>query len=687
LLTITTVLTGSVLAAGTLAGALAVTAVPAYADVTTSTYTIGSPSPAVTGVTASPGGATVSTPTNFKVSFTVNPSLSGGGPDWLSVLPSTPLSSTPANIALVGSSCVQSGTNGGANSTTGITINLNGSCSLANGSQAQVDFSANAPAAIGTFSFTVTTSKNSSPGTSNTMTVTAAPPVLTAATRGFGANTTYTINDATVAGLSASGTSLKLTAVATSGTGTITFLNSGTGAGYSVSVTPSGGSVSADAVTNASASGATVTLTLVTALVDGDALTITATGTNPASSATSEADDIAVQPGNGTVEKTNSIDFGGSVTQLSVAPSNLVAGASATYSVGFAAAAATPAGGDIYLTELAGPTNFSTVTGIEVIDTTQNWRFVATAAVLAGGTATVPLADPINAGDSISLLIVAVTNPSSPGTVGDFSAATSGDPVAINAPPYTIVANASPGVLVTVNPTTTAAVASYTIANVRASATLTGGTSTIRLEAPSGTVFPNSAAYYSITDSTTLSGSGTVSAAVGGGGTNVVTFTVRNTINSGDVITLTVADAVNPSTASSSDSITIVGNVTGPAPSAPTTTTTTTTTKPPVKKKVTHPIVADLTSKADVPKDHVVDVELKCTVKACKGTVTLTDVRDVVGAQGYSLRAGKKGTVVVHLRPKGVMFLAGAKHHTIKVTATVTVVGGKTVKEKTTLVA
>jgi hypothetical protein len=350
-----------------------------------------------------------------------------------------------------------------------------------------------------------------------------------------------------------------------------------------------------------------------------------------------------------------------------------------------------PSGGSIYLTEAAGPTNFSSVTGIEVIDTTQNWRFVATGAVLSNGAATIPLTDSINAGDSVSLLIVGVTNPTSAGTIGDFAATTSGDAVPTNAPAYAIVANSSAGVVVTVNPVTTAAVATYTIADVRASATLAGGAGTIKLEAPSGTVFPNNSAFYSINDSTSSSGSGTVSAAVTGGGTNNVTFTVPNTIGSGDVLTLTVADVVNPSTASASDSITIIGNVTAPPPSAATTTTTTrppttTTTKPPVKKKVQHPTIADPTSRADVSKAHLVHVELKCTVEACKGYVTLTDVTTVVGSQHYSLRAGKKGIVVVHLRPKGILFVAGAKHHTIKVTATVTVTGGKTVKERTTLV-
>jgi large repetitive protein len=690
LLATTTVLTSTVLGAGTLVGVLALTAGPAYADVTTSTYTIGSPSPAVTSVTASPSGATVVSPTNFEVSFTVNPSLSGSGSAWVSVVPSTPLGATPSNIALIGSSCVQSGTNGGAYSATGLTIDLGTSCSLSSGTKAEVDFNADAPASTGTFSFAVTTSNNSSPATSNTITVTTAGPVLTAATYAFGANTTYTIDNATVASLTASGTSLMLTAAATHGTEKIAFVNSGTGAGYSVTVMPSGGTASSDTVTNASASGPAVTLTLATALANGDAVTITSTGTSPAASATSQADDITVAPGNGTPETTNSIDFGGSVTALSVAPSSLVAGASATYSVGFTASDAVSAGGDIYLNEAAGPTNFTTVTGVEVIDTTQNWRFVATGAVLTNGAATVPLADSINVGDSVSLLIVGVTNPSSPGTIGDFSATTTGDPVSVDAPAYTIAANASPGVVVTVNPITTSVIATYTIANIRASATLSGGSGTIKLEAPAGTVFPNSPAFYSITDATNSGGSGTVTAALSGGGTNAVTFTVPNTVNSGDVITLTLADVLNPTTASASDSITIVGAVTGPQPSAATTTTTvpptTTTTKPPVKK-VQHPTIADPTSKADVSKAHLVHVELKCTVEACKGYITLTDVSTVVGSQHYSLGAGKKGIVVVHLRAKGILFLAGAAHHTIKVTATVTVTGGKTVKERTTLVA
>ena len=57
-------------------------------------------------------------------------------------------------------------------------------------------------------------------------------------------------------------------------------------------------------------------------------------------------------------------------------------------------------------------------------------------------------------------------------------------------------------------------------------------------------------------------------------------ITVPETINAGDVLTLNIDDAINPSLASGTYSITLVGNVTG-LTSAPTTTSTPTTTTPP----------------------------------------------------------------------------------------------------------
>jgi hypothetical protein len=68
------------------------------------------------------------------------------------------------------------------------------------------------------------------------------------------------------------------------------------------------------------------------------------------------------------------------------------------------------------------PDHFSTVTRIEVSDATQNWHFVATGAVLANGFATIPLADAVDAGDSISISLANVTNPPIAGTISHLSA-------------------------------------------------------------------------------------------------------------------------------------------------------------------------------------------------------------------------------------------------------------------------
>jgi len=664
------------LTAGALVSALTLTAGPAYADVTSSYYTIGTPSGAVSDLVASPGSVTKGQSTNFQVSFTVGNALAGSSDDWVSLaVNGLALGSVPANVDLVGSSCIQSGTNGGSDTTSLVTVELQSSCSIAAGSNVDLDFSAAAPTSVGSFTFGLSTSRNTTAATSNTITVNSSGISLAAGTYGLGANTTYTIGGVTLAG---STSSLVLDAVATAGSDTITFLSSLNGSGYSVNYTPSGGSTASDTVTSASASGATVTLNLASSLASGDTLTITATGTNPAASASNE---ITVTP---PAEATESVAFGGSVTGLAASPSSSIAGASTTYTVSFEASDGVSAGGTISLTESSGPTNFTTVSGIEVIDNTQNWHFVASGPVLASGSATITLLDTINAHDSITVILVGVTNPPNTGPVSDFAVSTSSDPVPTDAATYTIGANASPGVIVTVNPASTGAIATYTISNVHATATLAGGAGTVELEGPDGTVFPNSPSSYSIADSTTSSGSGTVTTGLTGGGTSTVTLTVPNTVNSGDVISLTIANVINPPSSSSTDTITLVGNVTGPTPTAPTTTTTiptTTTTRPKPKPK---PAVTDLTSSAKVTKG-VVYLKFRCSTLACKGTVTLLDVVTKIAGADYHADAGKTFTVHLGVNKTGMRYLKGAKKHTIKGWAEVTVKGGTSIKDRLVL--
>jgi hypothetical protein len=126
---------------------------------------------------------------------------------------------------------------------------------------------------------------------------------------------------------------------------------------------------------------------------------------------------------------------------------------------------------------------------------------------------------------------------------------------------YTIGASSGSGVTVVASPAAPAAQATYTISNLHASAALIGGSSMITVSAPGGTVFPNNATYYIVQDSTTSTGTGTVSA-VHGGGTNVVSMTVPATVHGGDTLSITIEDAFNPGVAGSY-SISVAGNVTG----------------------------------------------------------------------------------------------------------------------------
>ena len=562
-------------AAGFVVASLASMAAPAYASVVSSAYTIGSPSGSVGSVTASPASVGAGAATSFTVKFTASGALSGSAASWVTITPSEALTSAPASVDLLddsGSGCIQAGTAGtggaGTSTVTGITVELGSSCSISAGNTVEVDFNANAPSGAGSFHFTVATSANTTPAASNDITIGSSGATLSAVTVAFGANTTYSISNIHVLNLSSSQNTLTLAAVPTQGTEALTFY--GGTSGYSVTSTSSGGSTTADPVDNvALGTGDTsVTLTLGISLADGDVLSITATGTNPAASTTAQADEIKVTPGNGTPQLTSPITFGSSVSSVTVSPSVLSAGATATYAVTFKATSGVASGGDIYLKETAGPTNFSSVTGILVEDNTQSWHFVASGATLASGSATIPLQDAIVGGDALVITLENVTNPPSAGTISDFAVTTSSDSVPAYASPYSIGSSSSAGVTVSVNPSTTAAVATYSISGLVASAPMAGGSSTIGVDAPSGTVFPANAGYYSVADSTTASGSGTATA-VSGGGSNDVTITVPASINAGDHLSLTIEDAINPGLASSSYTISLLGEVTGPASTLP----------------------------------------------------------------------------------------------------------------------
>ena len=144
---------------------------------------------------------------------------------------------------------------------------------------------ATAPSSSGSLTFDVTTSGNATPAESNPVTITTAPPAVAAASAVAGANTTYSIADVPVTGLSSGGTSLVLVARATAGSGTVTWYNGASG--YTVTSRTCGrGAVTSDAVSAATALderqlGRHGDLGLATSLASGYTVNVTAVGTNP----------------------------------------------------------------------------------------------------------------------------------------------------------------------------------------------------------------------------------------------------------------------------------------------------------------------------------------------------------------------------------------------------------------------
>jgi len=591
-----------VVAVGALGASLAMLvpfAPHAYASVGSAPYTIGTPSNAVSDVTASPATIVEGAPTNFEVNFMATATLNGSSTADIVITSSADLVGLPADVSLVDdthTACFQGGTNGGAVSTTSITVQLLSSCTVEAGDVVEVDFRAGSPGSTGSFDFTVTTSANTTPGTSNGISVSATPPTLSATVAALGANASYTVTDASWTSTTVPGgfSTLVLTAQAYFGS-TIAWY--GGASGYSVTYTPSNGSPTSDEVVTASVSTTanvndTVTLTLATALVAGDQVNIVGKGTNPS---VAGSDVISVVPEAvvgtslsvvGEAEtSSDTILFGTSVTGVTVVASPPVGGVTATYTVGFRATTALAGGpsADICLDEAGGPTVFSTESGVLVTDTTAGWHFLAAGVSFPTGApatnpgcgatdngvvVSLPAGYDIRAADALTLTLVDVTNPPT-GSVYDFTVATSSDPVPADAASYVIGASGSLGVVVTVDPTSPGSIASYTIANLVATADLAGGTGTINIDGPPGTVFPDAPGYYTIEDSSTPSASGTATAPVTGGGSNDVAITVPATIAEGDHFNLTIEDVINPSSAGNTYTLTLFGDVRGPSALAP----------------------------------------------------------------------------------------------------------------------
>ena len=362
-------------------------------------------------------------------------------------------------------------------------------------------------------------------------------------------------------------------------------------ASYTVTYTPSGGTAATDAVTavtpiNTDGTVCTivptvppappappcagVALTLTTGVAPGGTVNIVASGVNPISGTTQSVQvfitptTAAGSPQVGPTNVTNPpANFGSSVKSVTLAVSPLVAGASATYTVGFTASSPTAA---TSVTVAEPNTGFTSVSGVLITDTTGGWHVVTNSPdkSVANKLTISTAPNVINAGDAVTVTIAGVSNPAA-GTYTDFTVATSTDMVPASAPSYTITAAGTAGVNVIVNPPTVGSLATYTITGLFATTPNAGNltANAITLTAPAGTVFPTSPSSFVVTDSTTPASSGTaIGVVTGTGGSNTVTFVPAHTFVSGDVVTFTVTTVINPTAPSSGYQLTIFGPVT-----------------------------------------------------------------------------------------------------------------------------
>ena len=274
---------GFVLSGGS--AAIVASAPPAYADVATSTYSIGAPASGVSDVVASPGVVVGGAVTSFDVKFRVTVALSGStAGTWVSVAPSSPLGSSPVSVRLVDEAaptCSQAGTGGGVVGASVVTVDLGSSCSLTAGDEVEVDFTAKSPRVGPSFYFSVTSSVNRAPATSSPVTTSSSPPAFSATSQSLGAQVSYSVTDASWSAftLSQSFTVVLLHASATVGSSLSWDAST---AGYSATVTSPGGAIAPDVVQSVSVGAppglSFATLVLASPVAAGDSLSIMAQG-------------------------------------------------------------------------------------------------------------------------------------------------------------------------------------------------------------------------------------------------------------------------------------------------------------------------------------------------------------------------------------------------------------------------
>ena len=254
----------------------------------------------------------------------------------------------------------------------------------------------------------------------------------------------------------------------------------------------------------------------------------------------------------------------GSVNNVSVEAQPPTAGATAAYTVGFSTASGLVAGSDtITVNDPAGVTTFPSTTGnYFVIDNTRPGYSQSAASVsLAGGAhgAYVGLRTSVPAGDSLTLAVIGAVNPVAAGKYSlDVSTSQSTSPVA--SPTYDIVAT-SPSFSATASVQRPSTPSTYTLASFPASLALSAGdliavSSYAGAGATDDVAFPSPTSSYQLTDVTNPAAGGppasvSLSGVGAGQSGQTVLLKVPHGIAAGDRLSLSIAGAINPSSAQS----------------------------------------------------------------------------------------------------------------------------------------
>jgi hypothetical protein len=260
-------------------------------------------------------------------------------------------------------------------------------------------------------------------------------------------------------------------------------------------------------------------------------------------------------------------------TSPTATPQPSTPSASSNYTVSFTTATALTGGVDtITLSDPSGSTIFpSFATDYLVVDNTGSTGPVAVSSVdLANGgsSVTLGLSGSATAGDSLTVYIIGATNPTGGGNYS-LNVSTSEDPTVATTLGYQIAAATANNVTageatMELSSPSSSTSSVYSIGGLEANAALTGGSATLELNGPPGTVFPSTAADYDIVD---LSDSSATAEpiAVSGGGTDDVVLTLGANVSSGDLIDIFASSVVNP--AAGNYSLSVLGDIQATTPS------------------------------------------------------------------------------------------------------------------------